>query len=365
MFLMESSFQPLVSIIVPLYNQEKYIGACLRSVCRQTYKNLEIIVINDGSTDSSPRMAHNWAAKDERISVIDKQNQGVSLARRDGLLAAKGDYVTFLDSDDTLKTCSIEIMVECAQSTGVDLVQCSYDKHISFIKRRNADRNYMFPYNQKISQPELFERYYVGFFSNKVFPILMWGKLYRKSVIDKAFQNTELFSSEVNLMGEDLYFNMKLFPYLDSMYRIDESVYNYRYGGGTYGFNKNFPQLFILSDKRLHLLDEYSYTEGYKPLYEEYVACLYYHASQMIHYKKSRKEDVIAFLRNEIKNRELMPRLVDFYSQNGGQSDAVRLLCSEDYEAMFDYAKKDAERMFCSYKYRLFEFIVKLFTRLS
>lgn len=362
---MESSFQPLVSIIVPLYNQEKYIGACLRSVCRQTYKNLEIIVINDGSTDSSPKMAHNWAEKDERISVIDKQNQGVSLARRDGLLAANGDYVTFLDSDDTLKRYSIEIMVECALSTDVDLVQCSYDKQIGFIKRRKADRNYMFPYNQLISQPELFERYYVGFFSNKVFPILMWGKLYRKSVLAKAFQNTELFSSEVNLMGEDLYFNMKLFPYLGSMYRIDKSVYNYRYGGGTYGFNKNFPQLFILSDKRLHLLDEYSYTEGYQPLFEEYVACLYYHASQMIHYKKCRKDDVIDFLKHEINNRELMPRLVDFYSQNGSNSEAVKLLCSKDYEAMFDYAMKDAKRMFCSYKYRLFEFIVKLFTRFS
>lgn len=362
---MESSFQPLVSIIVPLYNQEKYIGACLRSVCRQTYKNLEIIVINDGSTDSSPRMAHNWAAKDERISVIDKQNQGVSLARRDGLLAAKGDYVTFLDSDDTLKRCSIDIMVKSAQRTGADLVQCSYDKRVGFIKRRKADKNYMFPVNQVISQPELFERYYVGFYSNKVFPIMMWGKLYRKRVLDDAFHKTDLFSSEVNLMGEDLYFNMKLFPYLSSMYRTDESVYNYRYGGGTYGFNKNFPQLFILSDRRLNLLDEYNYIDGYRPLYEEYIACLYYHASQLIHYKKAQKKDVISFYKGEIEGRELIPRLIDFYAKSDSKSEAVRLLCKRDYEAMFVYAKNDAEHMFLSFKYRLFEFIVNLFTRLS
>ena len=85
----------------------------------------------------------------------------------------------------------------------------------------------------------------------------------------------------------------------------------------------------------------------------------------MIHYKKCRKDDVIDFLKHEINNRELMPRLVDFYSQNGSNSEAVKLLCSKDYEAMFDYAMKDAKRMFCSYKYRLFEFIVKLFTRFS
>ena len=257
--------------------------------------------------------------------------------------------------------------MNAVKNNGVDLVIGMYDNLVGCITTHHkADKCCLFPCGRVVSQPELFDKYYVNFFgSTRLFPINAWGKLYRKGVLDKASRETELFSPNIPFMGEDLYFNMKLFPYLDSMYRIDESVYNYRYGGGTYGFNKNFPQLFILSDKRLHLLDEHSYTEGYKPLYEEYVACLYYHASQMIHYKKTRKEDVIGFLRNEIKNRELMPRLVDFYSQNGGQSEAVRLLCSGDYEAMFDYAKKDAERMFCSYKYRLFEFIVKLFTRLS
>lgn len=357
--------KPLVSVLVPLYNQEKYFGTCMRSICKQTYNNLEIVIVNDGSTDCSPLMAHDWAARDVRVKIIDKQNEGLAFARRDGLLAATGEYVTFLDSDDTLPKRAIEAMVNCAQNTGVDLVQGSFDKNLGFLKRKKADKRYSFPFNQVISQPELFEKYYVGFFSNRIFPIQVCMKLYRKSVLDKAYKDTELFSSDILFMGEDLHFNMKLFPYLNSMYRIDKPVYNYRYGGGTFGFNKNFPQLFILSDKRLRLLDEYNYAEGYKPLYDEYVACLYYHASQLIHYKKTKKEDVIDFFRHEMEVRELIPRLVDYYTINGIRDKAVESLCSHDFDAMYDYAYDNANRLFRSIKYMLFKFVMKTFSLFS
>ena len=93
--------QPLVSIIVSLYNQEKYLGACLRSVCRQTYKNLEIIIVNDGSTDRSLQIANDLASRDQRVRIVNKHNEGLSYARRDGLLAATGDFVSFLDLCDS------------------------------------------------------------------------------------------------------------------------------------------------------------------------------------------------------------------------------------------------------------------------
>lgn len=357
---MKQTSQPLVSILVPLYNQERYLKACIRSVCRQTYKNLEIIIVNDGSTDSSPQMAKDWAAHDHRVKVIDKQNEGLAFARRDGYLAASGEYVVFLDSDDMLASKAIDVMLACALKEDVDLVVGAYEKHIGFINRRMSGENYSFPFNQVIRQPELFDKYYVGFFRNDVFPINVWAKLYRKSVIDKAYHETELYSHDIPFMGEDQFFNVNLFPYLNSMYRIRETVYKYRYGGGTFGFNKNFPQLFEISDKRLQLLDKFKYTAGFKPLFDEYLACFYHHAAQLIYFKKADKQGVIDFFVQEIGQRELVPRLEDYFSHQETIPKTVCLLIDRDYDGMYQYAFDYSNNLFGSWKYRLFTSFIKL-----
>ncbi|WP_302178527.1 glycosyltransferase family 2 protein [Phascolarctobacterium succinatutens] len=92
--------QPLISVIIPVYGVEKYISQCLESVINQTYKNLEIIVINDGTKDRSAEIAKKYAAKDSRIKVYDFKNGGVSLARNRGVNLANGEYIAYLDSDD-------------------------------------------------------------------------------------------------------------------------------------------------------------------------------------------------------------------------------------------------------------------------
>lgn len=357
---MKQTSQPLVSILVPLYNQERYIKACIRSVCRQTYKNLEIIIVNDGSTDNSPLMVKEWATHDHRVKVIDKRNEGLAFARRDGYLQATGEYVVFLDSDDMLTPKAIDAMLSCAIKEDVDLVVGTYEKHIGFINRRMSGENYSFPFNQVIKQPELFEKYYVGFFRNDVFPINVWAKLYRKSVIDNAYHETELYSSDIPFMGEDQFFNVNLFPFLNSMCRIRDTVYKYRYGGGTFGYNKNFPQLFVLSDKRLKMLDRFNYTAGYKPLFAEYVACFFHHASQMIYYKKAEKADVMSYFKNEMNKRELIPRMLDFYSKEESLPEPVRLLINRDFEGMYCYARDYAQNLFGSMKYKLFSCIVDM-----
>ena len=95
------SDSPLISVIIPVYNVEKYLHRCLDSVIEQTYKNLEVILIDDGSTDHSGEICDDYAAKDVRIHVIHQENQGVSAARNKGLDNVKGEYITFVDSDDS------------------------------------------------------------------------------------------------------------------------------------------------------------------------------------------------------------------------------------------------------------------------
>lgn len=105
---------PLVSIIVPVYNAQKGLSRCLESICGQTYQELEIIVLNDGSTDDSLAICEQFRAKDPRIVVVDKENEGVSCTRNAGLVLAHGDYIQFADSDDALDPDYTQNLVQAA-----------------------------------------------------------------------------------------------------------------------------------------------------------------------------------------------------------------------------------------------------------
>ena len=115
-----------VSIIIPVYNAKKYLANTLDSVIKQTYKNLEIILVNDGSTDNSKDICESYAKIDKRIKVINKENGGVSSARNYGLALAKGEYISFVDSDDFLFENMIETLVNDIQNTNAEIAVCGY-----------------------------------------------------------------------------------------------------------------------------------------------------------------------------------------------------------------------------------------------
>lgn len=111
-----------VSIIVPVYNGQTHIGKCIASLLNQTYINIEIIVVNDGSTDKTKEIISEWAAKHKRVVVINKENEGVSVARNIGLKVAKGDYILFVDSDDNLKVSAVEELIAQVNESFCDMV---------------------------------------------------------------------------------------------------------------------------------------------------------------------------------------------------------------------------------------------------
>lgn len=121
-----------LSVIVPIYNVEEYLDECIKSIVNQTYKNLEIILVDDGSPDHCPELCDIWAEKDGRIKVIHKENGGVSSARNAGLDAAAGDFIAFVDSDDFLDSDMYEIMLSQMREHNTDMAQCG-------IVRENAD----------------------------------------------------------------------------------------------------------------------------------------------------------------------------------------------------------------------------------
>lgn len=117
---------PLVSIIVPVYNAQNSVARCLESICSQTYQELEIIVLNDGSTDDSLAVCNRFCAKDPRVTVVDKENEGVSCTRNAGLVLAHGDYIQFVDSDDHLAPDFTQRMVTAAEQYDATLVISPY-----------------------------------------------------------------------------------------------------------------------------------------------------------------------------------------------------------------------------------------------
>ena len=115
-----------VSIVVPIFNIEEYLEDCIKSIINQTYKNLEIILINDGSTDCSLKICKKFKKLDKRIVLIDKDNTGVSNTRNIGINSATGDYITFVDSDDWLELDAIENMVKLAYTQNCDIIRTNF-----------------------------------------------------------------------------------------------------------------------------------------------------------------------------------------------------------------------------------------------
>ena len=260
-----------ISIIVPAYNVQKYIKQCLESVINQTYKNLEIIVVNDGSKDKTLDIIENIAQIDERIIVINQENQGVSASRNNGLKSANGDFIMFVDSDDWLDLDTCEVLIKEAVKENADIVMCGYVREYENTSLTKASfdedkiifkcedvksklhRRIFGPLDSELSTPEKL---------NAITTI--WGKLYKTSVLcDLKFVPYE----EIG-MCEDGYFNIFAFEKTKKAVFIKKFLYHYRkvISGGsltqkkevdTFERNKKFWKKLSLLIKSKELSDDY------------------------------------------------------------------------------------------------------------
>ncbi len=215
----------LVSIVIPVYNGEKVIERCLGSVCRQSYKELQIICIDDGSQDHSLTLLQKIAAKDDRILVIHKENGGVSSARNEGLKRAKGKYVQFVDCDDCLEPNATQTLVDAIISSDVQLVVCGYHSP-------NNEIQVSYP-KMILDKDALVGAFYDVYRSTYLNP--PWNKLFLREKINAEFP--------VGIsLGEDLIFNLNYISQIDKIYMLDQQLYVYSLGTEqslTVKYNKN------------------------------------------------------------------------------------------------------------------------------
>lgn len=224
-----------ISVIVPVYNVEKYLSRCIDSLIRQSYSNIEILLVDDGSKDESLSICKEYEAKDSRIHVFHKENEGLGLTRNYGVEQATGEYITFVDSDDYLTLDAIDSMVKKAVETDADVVIASHY------------------YKNKKQEIELSERLYCGTEIKEILMVHMmgnngnqldalsytaWGKLYKKEIFTK---NRLLFPSERKLIWEDLAFSVEAYPLCEKVYILHKPVYYYCFNEGslTHTYNPN------------------------------------------------------------------------------------------------------------------------------
>lgn len=179
-----------VTIIIPVYNAENYLDKCIKSIVNQTYKNIEIILINDGSIDNSPNICDKWKEMDNRIKVIHKQNEGVSKARNIGIENATGDYIGFVDDDDYIDKNMYQEMVNLIETKETDIVACNF---------YNVEKEKKIGINKEVSKNWLNE--VIAYDSIRGY---IWNKLYKSDII----KHTK-FNNEVKI-GEDMLFNISL-----------------------------------------------------------------------------------------------------------------------------------------------------------
>lgn len=233
--------QPLVSIILPVYNAQSHLARCVGSICAQTYQNIEIIILNDGSKDQSLPVCEEFRQKDSRILLVDKANSGVSDTRNLGLKLASGKYVEFVDSDDYLDPDFTERLVAAAEENEADFVIAPYkmvipagaskpeqvlDKiqdelGVMSVARPPEVREYGFlpagVYDKDTFALRLMDKPASYFYS------VLWNKLYRRDILTG---NDIQFVSEMR-WAEDLVFNLRYIQYAERFVAIDKPGYYY------------------------------------------------------------------------------------------------------------------------------------------
>lgn len=216
-----------VSIVIPVYNSEKFLKRCLDSVKNQTYRNIEVIIINDGSIDNSLKICEEYLI-DNRFKVISQSNQGVSQTRNYGLKEATGEYIMYLDSDDWLDINLLEKCINNMMNSKVDLVIFPY---ISEYKNKAYKKNIFYVTENKdiinITREEFLKRLYGPLNNEKKNPLILeqlntvWGKIYRKEILKKNFVSTSI------TVAEDLLYNLENSDKLQKIIYIDTTFYHY------------------------------------------------------------------------------------------------------------------------------------------
>lgn len=262
----------LVTVVVPVYEAERFLDRCVESIVKQTYKNIEVILVDDGSSDNSPNICEQWAERDSRVIVIHQNNSGVSVARNIGLSNANGQYVMMVDSDDYICSTMIERMCEVMKIQNVDMVICDFEKG-------NKDK-YLFEYNQeneiKIMNPEMALKEIYKNDKSALQYVAPWAKLYKKVLFDGImYPEGKIF--------EDIYVTHKLILKCQKIGVISQKmIYYYQHSESIMNCRFHVKKLDYLEalKERIEIYQQNNLEELRNIAYDEYLHSLIWEYSR-------------------------------------------------------------------------------------
>ena len=270
--------KPLVSIIVPVYKTEAYLEQCVQSILGQTYENIEVILVDDGSPDRCPAMCDGYARTDSRVTVIHKRNEGAAFARKAGIMASAGRYLLMVDSDDWLDEETVECCVEAAQRDSADCVQFSYVREYPNKSIENPLFEADFSYDEATSEAKIHRRL-VGLIGEELrHPekidnlSTVWMKLYRTD----AARRGRIISERVVGTSEDTIFNLYALEGCRVSY-VNQCFYHYRKSNAQSITAQYKADLAEKWDVLYQIFQEYIDSSGrgaeYQPAFLNRVAC--------------------------------------------------------------------------------------------
>ena len=234
----------LISVIVPVYNVEEYLEECLNSIQHQTYTDIEVILVNDGSRDGSKEICERYCQQDSRFHLINQENKGLSGARNRGMTESKGEFITFVDSDDVIKDDMLEQLLKHMTTEEVDIVECWYTNDKKEIEIPS-------PENVKIIFQGNAQEALVSLCKDNIVRLNAVAKLFRRQAIVN-------FPFLEGLFYEDVYGGMGILKQIHKMVKIDYTGYYYRVRRGSI-MNREFSlknlDLFAICDKVEQLYD--------------------------------------------------------------------------------------------------------------
>lgn len=268
---------PKISIIIPVYNVEKYLNRCVDSILNQSLQDFEIILVNDGSTDSCPEICDKYVQQDERIRVIHKQNARVAAARNDGIKVAQGEFISLIDSDDWIEPTMLEEMYSTATQFGCDFVMCDFTKkgkEVEYTVSQPIGEGF---YDRERIEKELFKCLIM--FDNIEFPPTISNctcLFNREFLIDNVlYYDEDIHYCEDSIFGSKVMYNANRFYYLKGKY-----FYNYFYNPNstTSKYNSKKWDSYLKINERL---EEYFRNDNFDFSYQIKINMLYFTLNMM------------------------------------------------------------------------------------
>ncbi|MBR1416984.1 MAG: glycosyltransferase family 2 protein [Bacilli bacterium] len=233
----------LVSVVVPLYNKEEYILECANSIINQTYKNIEIIIVNDGSSDNSKKICEQLAKKDKRINLINQKNLGTYMARYNGIKNSHGKYIMFIDADDYIRVDAIEILYNTISKEKCDVIRFNPE----IISNNNTKNNYIYKGKELIEKDDIFNCLLTSNYLNSLCLCFYERKL---------FNNIKPIEKNI-INGEDFLLNLDVFSKVDKVLFLNDYLYYYRYNINSTTKKIDYKQILNNINNFIYCFDKY------------------------------------------------------------------------------------------------------------